>query len=103
MAPRVPHQFFYGIEHKICCRCKQLKVIDDYYPNPRAWDKLLARCKQCDCNRVKNSLKNPENRKEDENMITNIVGAKGVKKETKNIERLRMVDKNDENRKRATD
>ena len=63
MAPRVPHIFIDGVEHKKCCRCKQQKIIGDYSKNPRAWDKLLARCKKCDCNRVKNSLKKPENRK----------------------------------------
>jgi hypothetical protein len=63
MPARVPHQDIDDLEHKRCCRCKNWKQLDYFSKNPRAWDNLLARCKDCDCERVKNSLKKPKNKK----------------------------------------
>lgn len=61
--PRIPHKIIDGVEHKWCCRCKKWKIITEFSNSKRAWDGLLARCKDCDCLRVKMSLQKPANKK----------------------------------------
>ena len=63
LMPKVLHRTVNGIEQKQCCRCKEWMDVKKFSKNPRAWDTLLARCKDCDSKRVKNSLKKPENKK----------------------------------------
>ena len=63
MPPKVPHKEIAGIPHKRCCRCKEWKQLSDFYKRAQAWDKLLARCKDCDRDRVKNWSKKTENKK----------------------------------------
>jgi hypothetical protein len=47
MPPRVPHIFIDDVEHKKCCRCKQLKIIDDYNSDKSRWDNCRTSCKEC--------------------------------------------------------
>jgi len=47
MATRVPHIFIDGVEHKKCCRCKEVKIIDDYSIRSSAWDNCTSSCKSC--------------------------------------------------------
>jgi len=45
--PRIPHKHIDGVEHKWCCRCKELKLLSNFHKNKKNLDNLDGRCKAC--------------------------------------------------------